>query len=74
MQIQLTVEKMQKPKQNLTSENKPTEYLNVRLPHEEMKALKDYCQMSHRTQSDVIREMIRSLPTASHIWKPSKLL
>lgn len=37
------------------------EHLNVRLPVAEMEALRRYCEETQRTQSDVIREFIRSL-------------
>jgi predicted DNA-binding protein len=35
--------------------------LNVRVPESEMKILKDYCDRTTRTQTEVIRELIRSL-------------
>lgn len=35
--------------------------LNVRITEEERQILDDYCQAVERTQSDVIREFIRSL-------------
>ena len=37
------------------------EHLNVRLPRAEMELLRRYCQERQRSQSDVIREFIRSL-------------
>ncbi|MEP0873560.1 ribbon-helix-helix protein, CopG family [Trichocoleus desertorum AS-A10] len=37
------------------------EHLNVRLPQAEMELLRRYCQQTQRSQSDVIREFIRSL-------------
>ncbi|MBD3883909.1 ribbon-helix-helix protein, CopG family [Leptolyngbya ohadii] len=37
------------------------EHLNVRVPTSEMELLRQYCEETHRTQSDVIREFIRSL-------------
>lgn len=37
------------------------EHLNVRLPSVEMALLKHYCDETQRTQSDLIREFIRSL-------------
>ena len=37
------------------------EHLNVRVPTSEMEILRQFCEESHRTQSDVIREFIRSL-------------
>ncbi|HEY9631015.1 MAG TPA: ribbon-helix-helix protein, CopG family [Coleofasciculaceae cyanobacterium] len=38
-----------------------TEHLNVRLPQAEMELLRRYCEERQRSQSDVIREFIRSL-------------
>lgn len=35
--------------------------LNVRISEEERQILDDYCEVVERTQSDVIREFIRSL-------------
>ncbi len=35
--------------------------LNVRINDEERQILNDYCNVAERTQSDVIRELIRSL-------------
>ncbi|HEY9699019.1 MAG TPA: ribbon-helix-helix protein, CopG family [Trichocoleus sp.] len=40
------------------------EHLNVRVPASEMELLRQYCEETQRTQSDVIREFIRSLKTA----------
>lgn len=40
------------------------EHLNVKVPTLEMEILRQYCEETHRTQSDVIREFIRSLKTA----------
>jgi len=37
------------------------EHLNVRVPLTEMEALRRYCEENQRSQSDVIREFIRSL-------------
>ncbi|HEY9695829.1 MAG TPA: ribbon-helix-helix protein, CopG family [Trichocoleus sp.] len=37
------------------------EHLNVRLPQAEMDLLRRYCAQTERSQSDVIREFIRSL-------------
>ena len=34
---------------------------NMRLPQEELEVLKRYCRKRRRTQSDVVREFIRSL-------------
>ncbi len=35
--------------------------LNVRISEDERKILNDYCETVERTQSDIIREFIRSL-------------
>jgi Ribbon-helix-helix protein, copG family len=35
--------------------------LDVRLPDSELKILKAYCEQENRTQTDVVREFIRSL-------------
>lgn len=43
------------------------EHLNVRLPTAEMAILKHYCEETQRTQSDVIREFIRSLKTTAPV-------
>jgi predicted DNA-binding protein len=43
---------------------KNTEHLNVRLPLAEMEILRRYCEQTQRSQSDVIREFIRSLKDA----------
>ncbi|WP_416670567.1 ribbon-helix-helix protein, CopG family [Egbenema bharatensis] len=49
------------------------EHLNVRVPTSEMELLRQYCQDTHRTQSDVIREFIRSLkPTVPQQDAPEK--
>lgn len=44
------------------------EHLNVRVPTLEMALLRQYCEATQRSQSDVIREFIRGLkavvPTA----------
>jgi predicted DNA-binding protein len=34
---------------------------NIRLPESELEILKAYCEQENRTQTDVIREFIRSL-------------
>lgn len=39
----------------------PTKALTVRITEDEMKILKEYCIKAERTQSDVVREFIRSL-------------
>ena len=41
------------------------EHLNVRVPTAEMELLRQYCEDAQRTQSDVIREFIRSLKSAA---------
>ncbi|MBW4578682.1 MAG: ribbon-helix-helix protein, CopG family [Tildeniella nuda ZEHNDER 1965/U140] len=47
------------------------EHLNVRLPVAEMEALRRYCEENQRSQSDVIREFIRSLkPTVASSDSP----
>lgn len=43
------------------------EHLNVRLPSAEMALLKHYCDETQRTQSDVIREFIRSLKAVAPV-------
>ncbi|XGV97344.1 MAG: ribbon-helix-helix protein, CopG family [Leptolyngbya sp. BL-A-14] len=43
------------------------EHLNVRLPNTEMAILKQYCEATQRTQSDVIREFIRSLKATAPV-------
>jgi hypothetical protein len=35
--------------------------LNVRIEESEMEILKQYCQQSGRTQTDVVRELVRGL-------------
>jgi hypothetical protein len=35
--------------------------LDIRLPEQELKILKAYCEQENRTQTEVIREFIRSL-------------
>jgi hypothetical protein len=35
--------------------------LNVNVPEKEMEILRQYCEQEGRTQSDVLREYIRSL-------------
>ena len=35
--------------------------LNIRIEESEMELLKRYCQQSGRTQTDVIRELVRGL-------------
>lgn len=35
--------------------------LDVRLPDSELEILKAYCEQENRTQTDVVREFIRSL-------------
>lgn len=39
------------------------EHLNVRVPTVEMELLRRYCEQAQRSQTDVIREFIRSLKT-----------
>jgi NRPS condensation-like uncharacterized protein len=34
---------------------------NIRIPEPELNTLKAYCEQENRTQTDVIREFIRSL-------------
>jgi len=41
------------------------EHLNVRLPIAEMVILRTFCEATQRSQSDVIREFIRSLKPAA---------
>ena len=56
------------------------EHLNVRVPTVEMELLRRYCEQAQRSQTDVIREFIRSLqstaavaenPTASDSLQPT---
>ncbi|MBW4578677.1 MAG: ribbon-helix-helix protein, CopG family [Tildeniella nuda ZEHNDER 1965/U140] len=47
-----------------TTEQRKVEHLNVRLPLSEMAILRNYCKANQRSQSDVIREFIRSLSAA----------
>jgi hypothetical protein len=35
--------------------------LNIRIEEKEMELLKQYCQQSGRTQTDVVRELVRGL-------------
>jgi hypothetical protein len=44
---------------------KNIEHLNARVPAIEMEILRRYCEQTQRTQTDVIREFIRSLKPAS---------
>ncbi|MBW4649492.1 MAG: ribbon-helix-helix protein, CopG family [Kastovskya adunca ATA6-11-RM4] len=39
----------------------PKTILNIRIEESEMELLKRYCQQSGRTQTDVIRELVRGL-------------
>ena len=43
------------------TEKRSIEHLNARVPIAEMHILRRYCEQSQRTQTDVIREFIRSL-------------
>lgn len=36
--------------------------IQVRLNSAEYQTLREYCQAVHRSQSDVLRELVRSLP------------
>jgi hypothetical protein len=45
--------------------DKKIEHLNVRVPLSEMEVLRSYCEANQRTQSNVIREFIRSLDVAN---------
>ncbi|WP_071588492.1 ribbon-helix-helix protein, CopG family [Chlorogloeopsis fritschii PCC 9212] len=38
-----------------------TTRIDIRLPEQELEILKNYCQQENRTQTEVIREFIRSL-------------
>ncbi|MEH1783812.1 ribbon-helix-helix protein, CopG family [Nostoc sp.] len=38
-----------------------TTRIDIRLPEQELEILKTYCQQQDRTQTEVIREFIRSL-------------
>ncbi|MBD2255577.1 ribbon-helix-helix protein, CopG family [Nostoc parmelioides] len=38
-----------------------TTRIDIRLPEQELEILKTYCQEQNRTQTEVIREFIRSL-------------
>jgi hypothetical protein len=49
-----------------SSLKKNIEHLNVRVPKAEMETLRRYCLKNQRTQSDVIREFIRSLKIAKN--------
>ena len=40
------------------------EHLNARVPIAEMQILRRYCEQTQRSQTDVIREFIRSLKAA----------
>lgn len=44
---------------------KPTTYKTFRLTEEENQLLEDYCKRVGRTYTDVLRELVRSLPTRS---------
>jgi hypothetical protein len=48
--------------------------IQVRLNSTEYQVLKDYCQFVHRSQSDVLRELVRSLPVLQEMighFRPS---
>ena len=47
------------------------EHLNARIPAIEMELLRRYCEQSQRTQTDVIREFIRSLQATAAIAENS---
>ncbi len=49
------------------------EHLNVRMPTSEMDLLRQYCEETQRTQSDVIREFIRSLKQHNLTTHPPQL-
>ncbi|WP_414755878.1 ribbon-helix-helix protein, CopG family [Anabaena sp. CCY 9910] len=42
-----------------------TTRIDIRLPEQELEILKTYCQEQNRTQTEVIREFIRSLKKKS---------
>jgi len=44
-----------------------TEHLNARVPLAEMQILRRYCEQTQRSQTDVLREFIRSLQSTAEI-------
>ena len=45
------------------------EWITIKISTLEMACLERFCQVNSRTKSDVVRELIRSLPTYSKNWE-----
>lgn len=45
------------------------EWITIKISTLEMAALERFCQVNSRTKSDVVRELIRSLPSPLYIEK-----
>jgi hypothetical protein len=48
---------------NLEVTNQRKQWITVKVSELEMRAIEAYCQQTQRTKTDVLRELIRRLPT-----------
>ncbi|OKH21786.1 molybdenum-pterin-binding domain-containing protein [Chroogloeocystis siderophila 5.2 s.c.1] len=50
--------------------NKQKQWITFKVSEMEMSALEAYCQRTERTKTDVLRELIRKLPTYTNSSNP----
>ena len=46
---------------------KQKQWITFKVSMLEMKAIEDYCRQSQRTKTDILRELIRKLPTFTNV-------
>jgi hypothetical protein len=47
--------------------NKQKQWITFKVSALEMRALEEYCQQTQRTKTDILRELIRNLPTYTSV-------
>lgn len=58
----------------LNVSNKQKQWITFKVSEMEMIALEAYCQRTERTKTDVLRELIRKLPTYTNSSNPRNSL
>ena len=54
---------------NTNLSNNQKQWITFKVSPLEMRAIEEYCQQTHRTKTDILRDLIRRLPTyASVFW------
>jgi hypothetical protein len=53
--------------------NKQKQWITFKVSALEMRALEEYCQQTQRTKTDILRELIRRLPTYAAIQNDNSI-